>query len=165
MKKHGIHAPSVHEQDLSVSAEEVGNVRNLRNISNVSIQNKCIDMENVHDFVDESRHPSWAELCVEFENLQKHKFEDIQSMSNITRKLVIKHSEEILNVRCLEYSSFSWARSVLANDLAIKWAKARVCVCADSVLCVGQMNESKEAIARWEGQVEELKMYPSYKEL
>ena len=32
-------------------------------------------------------------------------------------------------------------------------------------LCVGQMNESKEAITRWEGQVEEFKMYLSHKEL
>ena len=28
----------------------------------------------------------------------------------------MEHSEEILNVKCLEYSSPSWARSVLAND-------------------------------------------------
>ena len=42
--------------------------------------------------------------------------------------------------------------------------KGKVCVYADSVLCLGQMNESKEAIARWEGQVEGLEMYPSYQE-
>ena len=41
----------------------------------------------------------------------------------------------------------------------------KVRVFSDSVLCVGQMNESKEAITRWEGQMEEFKMYPSYKEL
>ena len=28
-----------------------------------------------------------------------------------------------------------------------------------------RMNESKEAMARWKGQVEDLKMYPSYKEV
>ena len=48
---------------------------------------------------------------------------------------------------------------------AIQCAKATVRVYSDSVPCVGQMNESKEAIKRWEGQVEEFKMYPSYKEL
>ena len=37
-------------------------------------------------------------------------------------------------------------------------------VCADTVLCLGQMNESKEAKARWEGQVEGLRMYPSHPE-
>ena len=47
---------------FSVFAKEVGNVRSERNILNGSIQNKCMDMENVYDFVDESRHSSWAEL-------------------------------------------------------------------------------------------------------
>ena len=37
------------------------------------VQNKCIDMLKVHDFVDESRHPSLAGLFIEFGNLQEHK--------------------------------------------------------------------------------------------
>ena len=49
------------------------------------------------------------------------KFEDIESVFNITQKSAMEHSEEILNVKCLEYSSPSRARSVLANDQAIKW--------------------------------------------
>ena len=63
----------MHEQDLSVSAKESGNVSKRRNILNASIQNKCLDMENVHVFVDESRHPSWAELFVEFGDPQEQK--------------------------------------------------------------------------------------------
>ena len=63
----------MHEQDLSVSAKEVGNVSKRRNILNANIQNKCINMENVHVFFDESRHPSWAELFGEFGDLQEHK--------------------------------------------------------------------------------------------
>ena len=35
----------------------------------------------------------------------------------------MEHSEEILNVECLEYSSPSWTRPILANDQAVKWAK------------------------------------------
>ena len=58
----------------------------------------------------------------------------------------MERSEEILNVKCLEYSSLSWARSVLANVRAIKWAKAEVCVHADSVLCVVQMKDSPVGI-------------------
>ena len=61
-EKHGIHEPSLHEQDLSVFAEEIGNVCKQRNILNGRIQNKCIDMEHVYDFVDASRHSSWAEF-------------------------------------------------------------------------------------------------------
>ena len=55
-------------------------------------------------------------------------------------------------------------RSVLSHDQAIKWAKAKVCVYADSVQCLGQMKDSNEAKARWEGQVEGLMLYPSYQE-
>ena len=40
-------------------------------------------------------------------------FEDIESVFNITQKLVMEHSEEILHLKCLEYSSLSWTRSVL----------------------------------------------------
>ena len=63
-------------------------------------------------------------------------------MFNITQKMKLEHFEETLNVKCLEYSSPSWARSALANDQAIKWTKAKVCVYANSVLCVGQMKDS-----------------------
>ena len=40
----------------------------------------------------------------------------------------------------------------------MKWAKFKVFVYADSVLCLGLVEDSKEAIGRWEGQVEGLKM-------
>ena len=73
----------------------------------------------------------------------------------------MEHSEEILIVKCLEFLSLSWAGSVLANDQAIKWAKAKVCVYADSVLCVGQMRDTPEATERWKGQVEELRLCSS----
>ena len=53
------------------------------------------------------------------------KFEDIESVFNITQKLVKENSEEILNVKCLEYSSLSWARSVLANDRLINWRRQK----------------------------------------
>ena len=85
-------------------------------------------------------------------------FEDIESVFNITQKMVREHSEEILNVKCVEYSSLSWARSVLANDQAIKRAKAKVCVHADSVLCVGQMKDTLGATERWKGQLEGLRL-------
>ena len=90
--------------------------------------------------------------------------EEIEYLFNMTQKLIMEHSEELLNVKYLESSSHSWTRSVLSHDQAIKWATAKVCFYADSVSCLGQMNEGKEAIARWEGQVEEVMMYPSYQE-
>ena len=56
------------------------------------------------------------------------RFEEIESLFNITQKLIMEHSEEILNVKFLESSS---------HDQAVKWTKLRVCVYADSVLCGG----------------------------
>ena len=40
---------------------------------------------------------------------------------------------------------------VLANVQAIKWAKAKVCVYADSVLNVGQMRDTPEATETCDG--------------
>ena len=84
-------------------------------------------------------------------NLEVYKntnVEEIESLSNVTQKLTLEHSEEIRNVKSLESSSPSRTRSVLSHDQAIKWTKAKVRVYSDSVPCVGQMNESKEAINR-----------------
>ena len=50
-----------------------------------------------------------------------------------------------------------WTRKMLANDQAVKWAKAKVCAYADSVLCVGQVKDISGATERWKGQVEDLK--------
>ena len=48
--------------------------------------------------VDESRHSSWAKLFGNFESEQEHEIEEIQSLFNITQKLIWEHSEEILTV-------------------------------------------------------------------
>ena len=61
-----------------------------------------------------------------------------------------KHFDEIQNVKWLEISSPSWMRSALSHDQATKWAKAQVCVYADSVQCVGQMKDTPESVERWE---------------
>ena len=53
---------------------------------------------------------------------------------------------------------------MLANDQAIKWAKAKVCVYADSVLCVGQVKDIPGSVQRWKGQIEDLKMCSSYRD-
>ena len=122
-------------------------------------------MKNVHVFVNECSHSSWPNYT---ENLYAYKntnFEEIHSLFNITQKLILKHSEEILHVNTSENPSPSWTRSTLSHDQVIQWTKAKVRVYSDSVLSLGMTNDSKDAFTRWEGQVEELKMSPSYKEL
>ena len=81
--------------------KKLGSASKRLNFLDANIQHKCADVENVHVLVDESRHPSWAKLFDEFGDLQEH---------NITQKLVIEHSEEILTAKWLEYSTPSWMR-------------------------------------------------------
>ena len=79
------------------------------------------------------------------------KLVEIERLFNVTQKLVMEHYEEILNVKWLAYLSPSWMRSVLSHDQAINWPKAKVLVYA-------------EAKARWEGQVEGLRLFPSFQD-
>ena len=52
----------------------------------------------------------------EIGNLREHeKFENIGNVFNITQKNE-EHSEEILNVECLEEASPSWTRLMLVKD-------------------------------------------------
>ena len=55
-------------------------------------------------------------FMVDVEIYQNTKFEEIESLFNMTQKLIMGHSEEILNVKWLEYSSPSWTRSVLSSS-------------------------------------------------
>ena len=81
-------------------------------------------------------------------NLDVHKninFEEIQSLFNITQKLMLEHSEEILNVNTVDSASLSWTRSVLSHDQVIQWTEATVRTYSDSVLCLGTLNGSEGA--------------------
>ena len=141
-------------------AEEIGNVCNQRNILNGRIPDKCIDV----GLIRTSSMTAAIHLGPNFKSNSEiykiTKFEDIETVFNITQKLVREHSEEILNAKCLEHSSPSWARSVFANNQAM--AKAKECLCAD--LCVGQMKDTPGATERWKGLVEGLKLYSFYQD-
>ena len=72
------------------------------------------------------------------QNLEVYKntnFAEIQSLFNITQKLMLEHSEEILNVNTIHSTSPSWTRSAWSHDQVIKWTKAIVLVYSDSELC------------------------------
>ena len=76
-----------------------------------------------------------------------------------------EHSEEFLNVKTLDHHSPPWTRSTLFNDNLIKWAKAKVYIYTYSVLCVSKMEQNPGAAdAKWTGQIEDLKRYPSYQD-
>ena len=101
-------------------------------------------------------------------NLEVYKntnFEKLQTLFDITQKLILDYQTELLNVTPVDWTAPSWVRSKLSHDQVITWTKAKVLVCSDSLLCLVKTNDSKGAIDRWEGQVEEFKMSASYKEL
>ena len=53
---------------------------------------------------------------------------------------------------------------MLANDQAMKWAKARVFVYADSVLCLGKTEQGSGAAEKWKGKLEDVEMYSPYQD-
>ena len=89
------------------------------------------------------------------------KFENMWSLFNITRKLVREPSEEILNVKCLEYSSPSWTRSILANDQGQRQKYVSTLI---PFFVSDKWKDISGATERWKGQVENLKKYSSYQE-
>ena len=63
------------------------------------------------------------------ENLVAHRntnFEELKTLFEITPRLIVEQSFEILNVSAMIYTFSPWMRSALCHDQVIKWAKARV---------------------------------------
>ena len=82
-------------------------------------------------------------------NLEVYKntnFEEIESLFNVTQKLILEHSEEILIVNAVDSAPLSWTRSVLSHDQVIQWTKANVRVYSDFFVCLVKLNGSKGAI-------------------
>ena len=87
-----------------------------------------------------------------FGRIQGFGFDDIESMFNATKRLIMGDLE-IRNVRCLDCMSLSWTSSTLRVTTDKKWMKTKVCVFSDSVFCLGKIHTSREAIAQWKGRV------------
>ena len=107
------------------TSQEVVKYSRLLKILNGRIKDKCVDMGTLHVFVSESSHSFWTELFGEPGSLQEHELREIQSLFNITQKLKLQHSEEILNVNTIDSASPSWTRSVLSHDEVIQWKKQK----------------------------------------
>ena len=54
-----------------------------------------------------------------------------------------------------------WMRSTLLHDKVIKWAKAKVHVYSDPVLCLGKMQEHAEAKEKWQDQLQYFQQSPN----
>ena len=99
------------------------------------------------------------DFLVNLEIDKNTRFENMETVFNITQKMNKSTFRRNSECESPENSSPSWTRSILVNDQAIKWAKAKACVHADSVPCVGRMEQCPGvAHRRWKGQVEDLRM-------
>ena len=77
------------------------------------------------------------------ENLDAYRntnFDALETLFDITQKLILDQKREILNVSTLEWHFTPWMRSILRHDKALQWARAKVHVYSDSVLCLGRMH-------------------------
>ena len=135
-----------------------------------NLQNKLAGIQNLPKFCNGNLHQyvdvGWWCLVspmkaaihlnpkhIEYVEVSKNlKFNDIESLFNITKKLIMDNSET-RNVSCLDCLSTSWTRSTLLNARAVKLMKAKVHVYSDSVLCLGKIHDPVEAIEPWKGQV------------
>ena len=68
---------------------------------------------------------------------------------DITLRLIVENSFEIMNSSAMIQDFSPWMRSTLCQDQAIKWAEAKVHVYSDSVLCLGKMHGHPEANENW----------------
>ena len=62
----------MYDEDLPFLTKEVGIYSRILNSFNGSIKDKCVDMVNVHVFVNEISSSSWTKLFGEVGSLQEH---------------------------------------------------------------------------------------------
>ena len=91
-------------------------------------------------------------------------FEELKTLLDITQKFLLVLNHEILNVSTIKWQFTPWMRSSLLHDKVIKWAKAKVYVYSDSVLCLGKMQEHSEANEKWKDQLQYFQQSNGYKE-
>ena len=63
------------------------------------------------------------------------------------------------------YDLSPWMRMTLCHDQVIRWAKAKVHVYSDSVLCLGRISHPSEANIKWKEQIQHFQQSNEYAEL
>ena len=79
-------------------------------------------------------------------------FEEIKTLFDITLRLIVNISFEILNLSTMTNDFYLWMRSTLCHDQVIKWAKAKVHVYSDLVLCLLRISHLSKANTKWKEQ-------------
>ena len=102
VSEHELHKPSIHDEDLPFSCRRSWELQQGTQHLHLKHKDQCVDMKNVHVFVNESSHSSWTKFLANLEVYKNTIFENIWSLFKITKKLMLEHSEEILNVHTID---------------------------------------------------------------
>ena len=130
----------------------------------INSEDAFFDLDKIYGFINAgsiAHGTSYEKNLALFKNSE---FENIKGLFGITR-MMIEGNSEIKNVFLADVASSLWENPVLLKEQAIKWTKARVYVCSDSVLCLGKMRGPEDAVRRWNDQVSTLKVCPTFREL
>ena len=95
--------------------------------------------------------PNYTENLEVFKNTN---FEEIQSLFGITQKLILDHSEEILNVKPIESTAPSWTRSILSHDQVISGQKQKYVFTQTLFYALGScqilQKQTEDGKAKWQ---------------
>ena len=90
-------------------------------------------------------------------------FKELKTLFDVTQRLILEQDFEILNVSTIEWTLTPWMRSTSLHDTVIKWAKEKVHVHSELVLCLGKIYEHTEANAKWKDQLQEFQPSNKFK--
>ena len=96
--------------------------------------------------------PSYDENLVACRNTN---FDELKTLFDITQRLILEQSIEIQDVSTMIWNVTPWMRFTLCHDQVIKWAKLKVHVYSDSVLCLGKIYDHSEANKKWKRQIQD----------
>ena len=85
---------------------------------------------------------------------QNTNFEGVKTLFDISLRLISENSFKILNLFTMIYDFSPWMRMGLCHDQVIRWAKAKVHVYSDSVMCHQRISHPSEANTKWKEQIQ-----------
>ena len=87
----------------------------------------------------------------------------MKQMFDISKKLIVGQSDEIHGVNTTNWVDSPWKHlSLIGDEEVISVSHAKVYVFADSVLCLGKMNENPQSNMAWEDRLTWFKSSPQH---
>ena len=84
---------------------------------------------------------------------QNTNFGGIKTLFDVSLRLIAENSVNIQNLSTMMYGFSPWMRMTLCHVEVIRWAKAKVHVYSNSVLCLGRIRHPSEANIKWKEQI------------